>query len=154
MNLRHCRHQQEYDWTPNVRRVLRIYSFTRIHFSFPFVYPYSHEIAWIAKISYDGFCMRKDVTRQEFAWTVEKSRYMIHMLLIFRFSYFWFDSFKFTLWRKTKEIDKIRRNTKNFLRHPLMSMFYRSRDSTYNSPKITPISWLLNLHKLHWFNYK
>lgn len=58
---------------PNFRRVLRIYSFTRIHFSFPFVYPYSHEIAWIAKISYDGFCMRKDVNRQEFAWT-EKSR--------------------------------------------------------------------------------
>lgn len=57
---------------------------------------------------------------------------LVHMLLIFTFSYFWFDSFEFTLWRKTKEIDKIRRNTKNFLRHPLMSMFYRSRDISYN----------------------
>lgn len=74
MNLRHCKHQQEYDWTPKVRRVLRIYSFARMHFTFPLVYSYSHEILRVAKISYDGFCMRKDVNRQEFAWTVENSR--------------------------------------------------------------------------------
>lgn len=74
MNLRHWKHQQEYDWTSKVGRVLRIYSFARMHVGFPFVYPYSHEIAWVAKISYDGFCMRKDVKRQEFAWTEKSPR--------------------------------------------------------------------------------